>query len=99
MGWRRRGADAVCCTRSRRCGPRSRARNGAQDGPGRAAGGQQDEGCFVEVKGKVKFDIKKADLKIPPKEIMLPEDEIRAAIKQIGLKVVAGTVGEDEHSV
>ncbi len=60
---------------------------------------QQAEGCFVEVKGKVKFDIKKADLKIPPKEIMLPEDEIRAAIKTLGLKVVAGTVGEDEHSV
>lgn len=57
------------------------------------------EGCFVEVKGKVKFDIKKADLKIPPKIEMLPEDEIRAAIKQIGLKVVAATVGEDEHSV
>ena len=60
---------------------------------------QQAEGCFVEVKGKVQFDIKKADLKIPPKEIMLPEDEIRAAIKQLGVKVVAGTVGEDEHSV
>lgn len=60
---------------------------------------QQAEGCFVEVKGKVKFDIQKADLKIPPKEIMLPEDEIRAAIKTLGLKVVAGTVGEDEHSV
>ena len=30
---------------------------------------------------------------------MLPEAEIRAAIKQVGLKVVAGTVGEDEHSV
>jgi D-ornithine 4,5-aminomutase subunit beta len=60
---------------------------------------QQAEGCFVEVKGKVKFDIKKAELKIPPKEIMLPEDEIRTAIKQVGLKVVAGTVGEDEHSV
>ena len=60
---------------------------------------QAAEGCFVEVKGKVKFDVKKADLKIPPKEIMLPEDEIRAAIKTLGLKVVAGTVGEDEHSV
>ncbi len=60
---------------------------------------QQAEGCFVEVKGKVKFDIKKAELKIPPKEIMLPEEEIREAIKQVGLKVVAGTVGEDEHSV
>lgn len=57
------------------------------------------EGCFVEVKGKVTFDIKKAELKIPPKVEMLPEDEIRAAIKKIGLKVVAATVGEDEHSV
>ncbi len=57
------------------------------------------EGCFVEVKGKVAFDIRKDTLKIPPKEEMLPEDEIRAVIKQIGLTVVAGTVGEDEHSV
>jgi D-ornithine 4,5-aminomutase subunit beta len=57
------------------------------------------EGCFVEVKGKIGFDIVKADLKIPPKEEMLPEDEIRAAVKQVGLKVVAATVGEDEHSV
>ena len=57
------------------------------------------EGCFLEVKGKVGFDIRKAELKIPPKEEMLPEDEIRAAIKQVGLRVVAATVGEDEHSV
>ncbi len=57
------------------------------------------EGCFVEVKGKVAFDIKKAELKIPPKEELLPVEEIQAAIKAIGLKVVAGTVGEDEHSV
>ena len=57
------------------------------------------EGCFVEVKGKVNFDIKKAELKIPPKVEMLPEEEIRAAIKAVGLRVVAGTVGEDEHSV
>lgn len=57
------------------------------------------EGCFVEVKGKVAFDIERAALKIPPKEELLPEDELRAAVKQVGLKVVAGTVGEDEHSV
>ncbi len=57
------------------------------------------EGCFVEVKGKVAFDIDKSTLKIPPKEELLPEEEIRAAVKQVGLKVVAGTVGEDEHSV
>jgi D-ornithine 4,5-aminomutase subunit beta len=60
---------------------------------------QAAEGCFVEVKGKVQFDIKKDELKIPPKEVMLPEEEIRTAIKTMGLKVVAGTVGEDEHSV
>lgn len=60
---------------------------------------QPAEGCFVEVKGKVKFNINKADLKIPEKEELLPEDEIRNVIKQLGLKVVAGTVGEDEHSV
>ncbi|GAB4497077.1 MAG: D-ornithine 4,5-aminomutase subunit OraE [Anaerolineales bacterium] len=60
---------------------------------------QPAEGCFVEVKGKVKFNIKKSALKIPEKEVLLPEEEIRAAIKQLGIKVVAGTVGEDEHSV
>jgi D-ornithine 4,5-aminomutase subunit beta len=57
------------------------------------------EGCFVEVKGKVAFDIHKASLKIPPRVEILPEEELRAAVRQIGLKVVAGTVGEDEHSV
>ncbi|MBF0410466.1 MAG: cobalamin-dependent protein [Candidatus Riflebacteria bacterium] len=57
------------------------------------------EGTFVEVKGKVGFEIDRNTLKIPPKEVMLPEEEIRAGIKKIGLKVVAGTVGEDEHSV
>ena len=57
------------------------------------------EGCFVEVKGKVGFDVRKSALKIPPKEVMLSEDEIRAAVKKVGLKVVAATVGEDEHSV
>jgi D-ornithine 4,5-aminomutase subunit beta len=51
------------------------------------------------VKGKVAFDIEKTSLKIPPKEELLPEDELRAAVKQLGLRVVAATVGEDEHSV
>jgi len=60
---------------------------------------QPAEGCFVEVKGKVAFDIEKATLKVPPKEELLPEEELRATVKQVGLKVVAATVGEDEHSV
>ena len=57
------------------------------------------EGCFVEVKGRVDFEIDRSSLKIPEKEVMLPEDELRRVVKEVGLKVVAGTVGEDEHSV
>jgi D-ornithine 4,5-aminomutase subunit beta len=57
------------------------------------------EGCFVEVKGKVAFDIDRSTLRIPEKEIVLPEQELRDAVKKLGLRVVAGTVGEDEHSV
>ena len=57
------------------------------------------EGTFVEVKGKVAFAIDRSTLKIPEKEVVLPEDELRAAVGGAGLRVVAGTVGEDEHSV
>jgi D-ornithine 4,5-aminomutase subunit beta len=57
------------------------------------------EGCFVEVKGKVAFDIEKSTLKIVPKAELLPDEELRAAVRQADLKVVAATVGEDEHSV
>jgi len=57
------------------------------------------EGCFVEVKGKVAFDIDRTTLVIPPKEVILPEEELRQAARTLGLRVVAGTVGEDEHSV
>ncbi len=60
---------------------------------------QPAEGCFVEVKGKVTFDIDKTTLKIPEKEVVLPEQELRDIVKRLGLRVVAGTVGEDEHSV
>jgi D-ornithine 4,5-aminomutase subunit beta len=57
------------------------------------------EGCFIEVKGKVGFDVELASLKIPEKEVILEEDVLRDAVKKVGLTVVAGTVGEDEHSV
>ncbi len=60
---------------------------------------QPAEGCFVEVKGKVTFDIDVSSLKVPKKEVLLPEDELREAVKKLALKVVAATVGEDEHSV
>ncbi|MBW3084309.1 D-ornithine 4,5-aminomutase subunit beta [Austwickia sp. TVS 96-490-7B] len=60
---------------------------------------QESEGCFVEVKGKVAFDIRRDDLTIPVKEVRLPEEELRAEVAARKLSVVAGTVGEDEHSV
>lgn len=60
---------------------------------------QHAEGCFVEVKGHVGFDIDKTTLTIPEKHELLPEEELRAAVAENQISVVAGTVGEDEHSV
>jgi D-ornithine 4,5-aminomutase subunit beta len=57
------------------------------------------EGCYLEVKGKVTFDVDRDTLKIPEKIELLPEEELREAVLKVGLTVVAGTVGEDEHSV
>lgn len=60
---------------------------------------QPAEGCFVEVKGRVGFDIDKTTLTIPEKIELLPEEELRQVVSNNELSVVAGTVGEDEHSV
>ncbi|MDO5068173.1 MAG: D-ornithine 4,5-aminomutase subunit OraE [Propionibacteriaceae bacterium] len=60
---------------------------------------QPAEGCFVEVKGHVGFEIDRTQLTIPEKVELLPEEELRAFVAEHGLTVVAGTVGEDEHSV
>lgn len=57
------------------------------------------EGTFIEIKGKTSIAVDKTKLKLPPKEELLSDEEIRAAVKKFGIKVVAGTVGEDEHSV
>lgn len=57
------------------------------------------DGTRVEVKGKVPFSIPLDSLVIPPEPEVMEDDEIRAAIKVCPIKVVCGTVGEDEHSV
>lgn len=57
------------------------------------------EGTLVEIKGRVDFDINKNDLVIPKKIPLLPDEEIRNAISEMPMTVVAATVGEDEHSV
>ncbi|MEC9488760.1 MAG: D-ornithine 4,5-aminomutase subunit OraE, partial [Halanaerobium sp.] len=57
------------------------------------------EGTLLEVKGQVKFDVALNELEIPEQEEALPASEIKNYVKEEGLKVVAGTVGKDEHSV
>lgn len=60
---------------------------------------QTAEGTRVEIKGKVPFAIDINDLVIPPKPIVMSDDEIREDVKNKPMKIVAGTIGEDEHSV
>ena len=60
---------------------------------------QEAEGTRIEFKGKVPFTIDTDELVIPPKPEIMSDDEIRAEIDENPMKIVAGTVGEDEHSV
>ncbi|MCX7950525.1 MAG: D-ornithine 4,5-aminomutase subunit OraE [Clostridiales bacterium] len=60
---------------------------------------QPAEGTLVEIKGKVPFTIDTSKLVIPKKPEVLSDEEIRKDIERKPMKVVAATVGEDEHSV
>ncbi|WIV11224.1 D-ornithine 4,5-aminomutase subunit OraE [Proteiniborus sp. MB09-C3] len=60
---------------------------------------QAAEGTRIELKGKVPFTIDTSTLVIPPKPEIMSDDEIREEIERCPMKIVAGTVGEDEHSV
>lgn len=57
------------------------------------------EGTLVEIKGRVGFSLDPKKITIPHKEAVLSEEEIRLAVQDRPLTIVAGTVGEDEHSV
>jgi D-ornithine 4,5-aminomutase subunit beta len=57
------------------------------------------EGTLIELKGRLDVAIDPATLVIPPKPKILTAEDIRALVAEHGLKVVAATVGEDEHSV
>ncbi len=57
------------------------------------------EGCRIEIKGKVDFTIDIDELDIPIEPDIMSDDEIRKAVKNKPFKVVAATVGNDEHSV
>lgn len=60
---------------------------------------QPAEGTRIELKGRVPFSIDKDTLIIPEEAKVLSAEEIRQDISQKKMLIVAGTVGEDEHSV
>lgn len=57
------------------------------------------EGTYLEVKGILDLVIRPDELVIPEKVELLSADEVRADILACPLRVVAATIGEDEHSV
>ncbi|MBI9100236.1 MAG: cobalamin-dependent protein, partial [Spirochaetaceae bacterium] len=60
---------------------------------------QAAEGTRVEIKGKFQHTIDLDTLVVPPAPEIMTFEEICAAIKARPMKIVAATVGEDEHSV
>ncbi|MCT4605417.1 MAG: D-ornithine 4,5-aminomutase subunit OraE [Marinisporobacter sp.] len=57
------------------------------------------EGTRIQVKGKVNFDVDISKLEIPEEPEVLSDEELWEEIEKNPIKVVAATVGEDEHSV
>jgi len=57
------------------------------------------EGTRIQIKGTFAFDIEVDKLVLPEEMEQLSEDELLAFIKKNPIKVVAGTGGNDEHSV
>ena len=57
------------------------------------------EGTRIEMKGKVAFSINMDDLQLPTVPDVLSDDELWDAIDKKPMRIVAGTIGDDEHSV
>ena len=57
------------------------------------------EATRIQIKGRIDFSIDLKDLVLPEVIPSLSDEEITSFVKQHQLVVVAGTVGEDEHSV
>lgn len=60
---------------------------------------QAAEGTYLEVKGRLKGGVDQGDLNIPKEEEVLSAEDVRKMVLERPIKVVAATVGEDEHSV
>ncbi|MCK5764316.1 MAG: cobalamin-dependent protein [Clostridiales bacterium] len=57
------------------------------------------EGTRVQLKGVLNIEIDTSKLEIPPEPEIMSDDEIRAEFDEHPVVIVAGTIGEDEHSV
>lgn len=57
------------------------------------------EATRIQVKGKIDFAIDLKDIELPKEATCLSDEEIKDFVKKHPLKIVAGTIGEDEHSV
>ena len=57
------------------------------------------EGTLIELKGRLDVVVDPARLVIPPEPVVMKDEEIKAFVIEKGIKCVAATVGEDEHSV
>ncbi|MFA7462452.1 MAG: D-ornithine 4,5-aminomutase subunit OraE [Anaerovoracaceae bacterium] len=57
------------------------------------------EGTRIELKGRLPFHVDLDKLVIPPEPHVLSDEEIREDVEKHPLRIVCGTVGEDEHSV
>ncbi|WP_292598239.1 D-ornithine 4,5-aminomutase subunit OraE [Mesotoga sp. UBA6090] len=57
------------------------------------------EGTYLELKARVPFKIERDSLRLPEKPDLLSEEEITSFVQEHPMRVVAGTVGNDEHSV
>ncbi|MPQ32889.1 LuxR family transcriptional regulator [Clostridium estertheticum] len=61
---------------------------------------QKAEGTLIEIKGVCDFTpIKRDELVLPKRRKSLSDQQMKDYVKQHPIKVVAATVGEDEHSV
>jgi len=57
------------------------------------------EGTRIELRGKVGFEIDVDSLVIPKEPDVMSDEELRVAIAKRPMRIVCGTIGEDEHSV
>ena len=57
------------------------------------------EGTRIELKGKVDFSIDVDSLTVPQEPDVMSDEELRGAVQDRPLRIVCGTIGEDEHSV